>query len=250
MSGRPTASLAVASAFPGRRSSTSGGGRPKVSALIAVICVAALVPDTAMAQQRPPAPARPAARQPLTVRAFGDLGINQFAAGDTFDATLGSSSGVFFGGGVEVVLPQQWFVNVRVSHFGKSGERVFVQDDEVFPLGIEMKVEMTPIEVSAGYRFRSGRRNLIPYLGGGIGWHKYTETSDFADAGENVKETFTGYHVLGGAEYRLGRMFALAGEAQWTTVPDALSGVSSAADAFGESNLGGFGIRVRFVVGR
>src|SRR5689334_21872015 len=102
--------------------------------VIAVIRVAALVPATAVAQQRRPAPARPAARQALTVRAFGDLGINQFAAGDTFDATLGSSSGVFVGGGVELVLPQQWFVSVRVSHFGKTGERVFVQDGEVFPL--------------------------------------------------------------------------------------------------------------------
>jgi opacity protein-like surface antigen len=238
MSGRRTASIAVASAF-----------RRKVSALIAV-CMAALVPATGIAQQRRPAPAP--ARQPLAVRAFGDLGISRFAAGDTFKATLGSSSGVFFGGGVELVLPQQWFVNLRVSHFGKSGERVFVQDDEVFPLGIDMKVGITPIEVSAGYRFGAPgqSRKLIPYLGGGIGWHRYTETSEFADAAENVSETFTGYHVLGGAEYRLGRMFAIAGEAQWTTVPDALSGVSSAGDAFGESNLGGLGLRVRLIVGR
>ena len=229
-------------------------GRPTRQSVIAiaVICMAALDPATAVAQQQRPAPARPAARQPLTVRVFGDLGINQFAAGDTFDATLGSSSGVFFGGGVELVLPQQLFVNLRVSHFGKSGERVFVQDDEVFPLGIDMKVGITPIEVSAGYRFRpQGRsRKLIPYLGAGIGWHRYSETSDFADAAENVSETFTGYHLLGGAEYRLGRTFAIAGEAQWTTVPDALSGVSSAGDAFGESNLGGLGLRVRFIVGR
>jgi len=250
MSARPMASIAVASALLGRRSSKSGGGRRKVSALLAV-CMAALVPTTAMAQQRPPAPARPAARQPLTVRAFADLGISQFAAGDTFDATLGSSSGAFFGGGVELVLPQQWFVNVRVSHFGKSGERVFVQDDEVFPLGIDMKVGITPVEVSAGYRFGpGGARKLIPYLGGGIGWHRYTETSDFADAAENVSETFTGYHLLGGAEYRLGRWLGIAGEAQWTTVPDVLSGVSSAGDAFGESNLGSMSVRVRFIVGR
>ena len=221
-------------------------------AVLAVVCVAALVPTTATAQQRRPAPARPATRQPLAIRGFGDLGIVRFAAGDAFDATLGSPSGVFFGGGVEVVLPQQWFVNLRLSHFSKSGERVFVQDNEVFPLGIDMKVGITPIEVSAGYRFRPGGQNrtVIPYLGGGIGWHRYTETSEFADAGEDVKETFTGYHVLGGAEYRMGRMLAIAGEAQWTTIPDALSGVSSAADAFGESNLGGFGFRVRLVVGR
>ena len=197
-----------------------------------------------------PAPARPAPRQPLASRGFGDLGIIRFAAADAFEATLGSPSGVSFGGGVEVVLPQQWFVGLRLSHFDKSGERVFVQDNEAFPLGIDMEVAITPIEVSAGYRFRGRTRNLIPYLGGGIGWHRYTETSDFADAAENVTETFTGYHVLGGAEFRMGRMFAIAGEGQWTTIPDALSGVSSAADAFGESNLGGFGFRVRFVVGR
>jgi opacity protein-like surface antigen len=229
-------------------------GRPArlTVAVLAVIC-AALVPTTATAQQRrPAAPSRPAARQPLTVRGFGDFGMTRFTAGDTFDATLGSPSGVFVGGGVEVVLPQQWFLSLRVSHFGKSGQRVFVQDNEVFPLGIDMKVAITPIEVSAGYRFRPGGRNhkVIPYLGGGIGWHRYTETSDFADTGENVSERLTGYHVLGGAEYRMGRMFAIAGEGQWTTISDALSGVSSAADAFGESNLGGIGFRVRFVVGR
>ena len=226
-------------------------GRPtrRTVTVLAVICIATLAPTAVTAQQRP-APARPATRQPLAIRGFGDLGMVRFAASDAFEATLGSPSGVFFGGGVEVVLPQQWFVGLRLSHFDKSGERVFVQDNEAFPLGIDMKVAITPIEVSAGYRFRSGGRTLIPYLGGGIGWHKYTETSDFADAGENVKETFTGYHVLGGAEYRVGRMFAIAGEAQWTTIPDALSGVSSAADAFGESNLGGFGFHVRFVVGR
>jgi hypothetical protein len=229
-------------------------GRPtrRSIAVLAVICVAALAPTMAAAQQGRPALARPANRQPLTFRAFADLGLTRFAAGETFDATLGSPSGVFFGGGVEVVLPQQWFVGLRLSHFGKSGERVFVQDDEVFPLGIDLKVGITPIEVSAGYRFRArGRdRNVIPYLGGGLGWHRYTETSDFADEGENVSETFTGYHILGGAEYRLGRTFAIAGEAQWTTIPDALSGLGSAGDAFGESNLGGFGFRVRFVVGR
>ena len=226
-------------------------GRPtrRTVTVLAVICIATLAPTAVTAQQRP-APARPATRQPLAIRGFGDLGMVRFAASDAFEATLGSPSGVFFGGGVEVVLPQQWFVGLRLSHFDKSGERVFVQDNEAFPLGIDMKVAITPIEVSAGYRFRSGRRNLIPYLGGGIGWHRYTETSDFADAAEDVKETFTGYHVLGGAEYRVGRMFAIAGEAQWTTIPDALSGVSSAADAFGESNLGGIGFRVRFVVGR
>jgi len=217
-------------------------------------CAAAIWPTTtASAQQNPPAAARPAPRQQTAIRGFGDLGLTRFAAADTFNATLGSSTGLFFGGGVEVVTPQRLFFNVHLSHFQKSGERVFVDDDEVFPLGIDMNVGITPIEVTAGYRLqpRGRTRSVIPYVGGGIGWHRYSETSDFAESGEDVHETFTGYHALGGVEFRRGRSFAIAGEAQWTVVPDALgTGVSSASELFGESNLGGLGVRVRVVVGR
>lgn len=232
----------------------------KALVVSAVVCAAAC-PTAAIAQQRqtPPPPPRPGAARPAprpttSIRGFGDFGAERFAAGDTFDATLGSSTGVFFGGGVEVVLPQRLFISARLSHFQKSGERVFVDDNgEVFPLGIDMKVGITPIEVSVGYRFeaRGQKRNLIPYLGGGLGWYRYTETSDFADAGEDVSDTFQGYHVLGGVEYRIGRIFGIAGDAQWTTIPNALEGAaSSAADAFGESNLGGLGFAVRFVIGK
>ena len=59
------------------------------------------------------------------------------------------------------------------------------------------------------------------------------------------------YHVLGGVEFRMSSWFGVTGEAQWTTISDALgTEVSSASEAFGESNLGGLGFRVRFVVGR
>jgi hypothetical protein len=219
---------------------------------VLTVVVAVVSSSTVAAQQRQPAPRRAPARQPTAVRGFFDVGAERFAAADTFKATLGSSTGVFFGGGGEVVLPQQWFIRVRVSHFGKSGERVFVHDDEVFPLGIAMKVSMTPVEVTGGYRLaaRGRTRNMVPYLGAGISWQKYTETSEFADTSENVDERFTGFHALGGIEFRMSRLFALAGEAQWTAISDPFEQVSSAADAFGESNLGGVAFRVRFVVGR
>lgn len=225
----------------------------RTALVLAIVSGAVLYPSAGAAQQRQPAPARPAPRQQTTVRGFADFGAERFAAADAFHATLGSSTGIFIGGGAEAVLPQRVFIRARVSHFQKSGERVFVQDDEVFPLGIAMKVAITPIEVSAGYRFqpRGRRRNVIPYFGGGVGWHRYTESSDFADTAENVSDTFQGYHVLGGVEFRLNRLFGIAGEAQWTTIPGALEGaVSSAADAFGETNLGGLGFRVRVVIGR
>ena len=222
--------------------------------VIAVACIAAF-PATAAAQQKPPTVVRPAPapRAQTSIRGFGDLGLTRFAAVDTFDATLGSSSGTFFGGGVEVVLPQNIFVNVRLSRFQKTGERVFVDGDDVFPLGIEMKVRITPVEVTGGYRFqrRVRPRSAIPFVGGGIGWHRYSETSDFAQPGDDVDERFTGYHALGGVEFRLSRWFGVTGEAQWTTISDALgSGVSSASDLYGESNLGGLGLRVRFIIGK
>ena len=208
----------------------------------------------ASAQQRPSA--RPAPAQERTIRAFGDFGARLFSAGDTFDAVLGSSAGLFFGGGVEVLFPERYhfnFLNVRVSRFQKSGERVFVDDGEVFPLGIDVDVSITPIEVTGGHRFqpRGRRRNMIPYVGAGIGWHRYSETSDFAETGEDVSKTFTSFHALGGVEVRLNRRFAIGGEGQWTSVPGALGDeVSSASDVFGETNLGGLGFRVRFTVGR
>lgn len=230
-------------------------GRPLIRwiAAGAVVCALTMFPNGAAAQQRPGAGPRPPSPSQTSVRGFGDVGATLFSAADTFDAVLGSSTGVFFGGGIEVVLPPRVFFNVRVSRFQKSGERVFVLDDEVFPLGIDLNASITPVEVTAGYRFQpQGRtRSVIPYIGGGIGWHRYSETSDFAEAGEDVSETFQGYHALGGVEFRLGRLFAIGGEGQWTTVPDALgAGLSSASEAFGETNLGGLAFRARFVVGR
>lgn len=219
----------------------------------AIACAGTLAPHVAAGQQRPAVAARPAPAERTAIRAFGDVGVTLFSASDTFDAVLGSSSGMFVGGGVEVVLPQRIFFNVRLSRFQKSGERVFVLDNDVFPLGIETKIRLTPVEVTAGYRFgpRGRTRTVIPYIGGGVGWHRYSETSDFADGSEDVSDSFRGYHALGGVEFRLSRLFAVGGEGQWTTVPDALgTAVSGASEAFGETNLGGFGFRVRFVVGR
>ena len=218
---------------------------------IAMVCAIVVDPDTVAGQQR--RPTAPPPQPQLTVRGFGDVGLVRFTASDTFDAVLGSSTGGVFGGGGEVVLSQRIFVSVRFSRFQKTGERVFALDGEVFPLGIEATTRITPIEVSGGYRFegRGRRRTAIPYLGGGIGWHRYEETSEFADSSENVSETFSGYHVLGGVEFRLARMFGIGGEVQWTTVPDALGGgPGSVAALFDETNLGGIGFRVRFTIGR
>ena len=195
-------------------------------------------------------PAR-AEAQTLGARGFFDAGAVRFAAAKSFEAILGTTTGTVFGGGGEVVLPGGIFASVRASQFKKSGQRVFVFEGETFPLGIDTTIRIRPFEVSGGYRFGGGDRRVVPYAAGGLGWHRYEETSEFAEDDENVDETFRGYHLLGGAEFRVLRWFAVGGEFQWTTVPDALgqdaNGVSA---AFNETDLGGTAFRVRFVIGR
>jgi opacity protein-like surface antigen len=188
--------------------------------------------------------------QGVALRGFADVGSTTFTAAESFKAVLGSERGVVFGGGVEAVLPARVFVSVRASRFRKTGQRVFVFEGERFDLGIPSTVTVTPVEVTGGFRFDYGSR-FVPYAGGGVGWHNYTESSGFSAAGEDVKERFTGYHVVGGGEFRIASWIGTAAEAEWANVPDALgqepNGVSS---EFDETDLGGVTLRVKIVIGR
>jgi hypothetical protein len=213
-------------------------------------------PAGAQTQPRPPAP--PARRPPATqadrgvrVRAFGEAGIRRFTAAQTFDAVLGSSIGPLFGGGVDVLWGRHLSVEMGILRYHGTGERVFVSGGEVFPLGIPNTVTVMPIAATVSYRFAQPRSQTIPFIGGGINWHRLTETADFAASGDDVSSTFTGFHVQGGAEWRLTRHVGIAGVGRWSAVPDALgTEPSSVATAFGESDLGGFDASVRIVIGR
>jgi opacity protein-like surface antigen len=183
------------------------------------------------------------------LRGFADVGSTTFTAERSFEAVLGDARGPVWGGGVEVVLPFPVFVDLRASQFKQTGERVFLYQGEQYDLGIPTTVTITPLTLIAGYRGDFGWR-IIPYGGGGLGWHRYRETSRFAQASENVDERFQGYHLLGGAEFRVARWIGTAFEAEWSTVPDALgtdpNGVSK---EFDETDLGGVTFRVKIVVG-
>jgi hypothetical protein len=199
--------------------------------------------------QPPGQRARPAA-PPLPLdtglRGFADVSYHLFTANDTFDAVLGQPGGPFFGGGAEFRFPGGLFVQAAARYFKKTGERVFVLDDEVFPLGIEDEVTVQPIAFSAGYRFRSG--GSIAYVGGGAGIYRFKETSEFEDPSEQVDEQFTSYHVLAGAEFRGRGWIGAAVEVQYTMVPDSLKG--GLADLYEEDDLGGFDIRFKIVIGK
>ena len=184
------------------------------------------------------------------IRGFADFGSRSFTATESFTAILGKDRGPVFGGGVEAILPWQLFVNLRASRFRDTGQRVFIFNGEQFDLGIPTTITVTPIELTGGYRFAFWPR-VVPYAGLGVGWHKYTETSEFATDSENVDLQRTAFQLLGGAEFGLTRWLAAAGELQWATVPDALGeDPNGVAAEFNEDNLGGVTFRVKVVIGR
>ena len=185
----------------------------------------------------------------IGVRGFGTFGSIRFQAQDSFEAVLGSPSGPIVGGGGQVLLPWGIYIEGRASRFKQDGERVFVgPNNEVFRLGIPLQVTVTPLEITGGWRYHN-RSRVVPYGGLGYSSYRYKETSDFADAGENVNNSFTGFHIVGGAEFRALRWVALGGEVAWSSIADAL-GEGGVSAAFDEHNLGGTTVRLKVSVGR
>jgi hypothetical protein len=223
--------------------------------------------DPRQRQPRTPPPPPPrsssAARTPeraFRVAGFVDFGNTTFTASQSFDAILDKSSTIIIGGGGQLALRSGIFVQVDITHSSDNGERAFVNNGQVFKLGIPATVEMTPIDLSAGYRFHFGRRRgpalpahpkpaerFVPYLGGGIGTVRYKETSKFAQSGDDVDDSFFSYNILGGLEVGLYRWIGAGVEFQQRWVPNAL-GDAGVSKAFHETDLGGSTFRVKIIV--
>ena len=224
----------------------------RVPALVLVMLLAATLDGFAQAKPQPRRPPPPPLPPPtLEIGGYAMVGLMNFTAADSFDVILGSPSGTIFGGGARVGLPiGGLFVDVGAWRFHGEGERAFVFQGEDFPLGIPVEVTITPLELTAGWQFRLRRApKFRPYVGGGFSSYGYKETSDFGTDSEDVDERFNGYHLLGGAEYRVARWISVSGEAAWTTVPDAI-GESGASAAFDETDLGGTSFRLKVTIGR
>ena len=101
-----------------------------------------------------------ASRAQISFRGFGDIGLTVFSATQSFKAILGKPSGPVFGGGVEFG-EKQFFLSLGAQRFRHAGHRVFVFDNQVFPLDVSDTITVTPLELTAGYRFRSSGR-FIP----------------------------------------------------------------------------------------
>ena len=184
---------------------------------------------------------------------YASFGQIDFTAKESFTAVLGDPAGPFVGGGGRVGLP--WFnlfVDVGAWKFDEDGQRVVRLNGVTYPLGIPVKVAVTPIELTFGYRFNQLHRfvpRLTPYIGAGYTSLKYQETSSFAAAGEDVDDRFGGHHFMGGAEIKILKWLGFAGEFTWMSVPDAI-GKAGISKEFGETDLGGSTIRGKITIGR
>ena len=187
----------------------------------------------------------------VDIRPFALAADERFAAHTTFSAAFESASEPFFGGGVDVVVRRKVFVDLAISHMSRTGERFYVDDAlNVFRLGIASHVTLTPVELSAGYRWR--HRSIIPYAGIGVGWYHYQQVDDFSTAAENVDTTHAGFLATTGVEFRVAKWFGIAGDARYTRVPGILGqpGLTSGSKALNEDDLGGIAARVRVILGK
>jgi hypothetical protein len=209
------------------------------SAVISLcLCLCAAAP---VAAQDPPA---------LSIRPFVMATEQSFTAIDTFDAVFGKTAFPFFGGGVQVVVLDGFFVEASASRFRQTGERAYLSGGKAFKLGIPLTATITPFEISAGYRFRLGRESrLRPYAAAGYGSYAYKEISDFAEPGEDVDTKHGGYLVNGGVEFRAHPWVGVAIDVQYTQV-EGILGTGGVSQQAGESDLGGIAARLKLVIGR
>jgi hypothetical protein len=197
-----------------------------------------------------PAKIGAAAKKPsrYTFRGIGVVEVEWFQANNSFNAIFGRSTGLLFGGGAEVSIGSEWFVQGRLSRWTGTGERVYAYEGNVSRLGIAETATMTPIDVTGGYRFPSQPR-FAPYVAAGFGLLTYSEDSASSESSDASKGTFFSYHVAGGIDVPLvKKWFSVAGEVQYRGVPGAI-GSGGISKLFGETNLGGLSACVKFLIG-
>jgi opacity protein-like surface antigen len=212
----------------------------KKTLLAAVTALVIAAP--ASAQVRRPVPN---AAPIVSLRPFFMVEGENFTARQTFESIFGSAIQPYWGGGLSVALKNGLFVDVTASRFKKTGERAFFFNGQGFRLGIPLNVTLTPLEVSAGGRFRV-TPTIYPYVGAGVGTYRYQETSQGDDAFE-VRHT--GYLVTGGVEVRVGRWVGLSGDVQYTRIPGII-GTGGVSQQASEDDLGGVSGRFRVIIGR
>jgi hypothetical protein len=184
----------------------------------------------------------------VDLRGYFTYGAVTLSAADTFDAVAGQHHARTIGGGGTVTgLWRGLFADVGLSQHSFEGERVFVANGEVFPLGIPLEVKFRPLDVAVGWRMMLKRYS--PFVGIGLSRISYEETSDFSTLGDEVKAARNGAMVMAGLDVRVWRWVNVGGEVRYRRV-QGLLGSGGVSEAFNEDQLGGVSAAMRLSVGR
>lgn len=194
-------------------------------------------------------PASAQSRASMGGRIFGVVEGQAMTASDTFDAIAGETTLFGGGGGAEVHrVWKQVFLRASASRLSVQGERVFVFGGAVFPLGIPMDVQLTPIEIAAGWRFAKPGRRIVPYLGGGTVIMRFREESKFDTSADTVSKTFSGAVAFAGVDVHVASVVSVGAEVGMRVIKITRPG--GVLGALGEDDLGGLSMRLLVSIGR
>lgn len=217
---------------------------------LAVLLAALAAPPPVAGQTRRLSIAADEPSRTVSFRPFLLVSGQRFAAEKTFDGVFGHQTlRPFWGGGLQVSFRKGVFVEIDASRWEQAGQRAFVVNGTVIPVGLPVTATVTPFDVAGGYRLRLTRW-LRPYGAAGVSRYAYREVSDpvAVDADENIDTSKTGFIAVGGAEIRVHRWVGVAADVAYTRVKGIL-GAGGISQQFGEDNLGGTAIRVKVLVG-
>jgi len=203
---------------------------------------ASWAPAVSFEDQRAPY-RRPAPKLPTGYRVFAAVEVERMFAKQSFAATVGTSTLVGFGAGVDVVNLNGGglFFRAALSVMSKSGTR----STGTISNGIALQVRMIPIGLGIGWRFNHVTRanHVTPFVGGGAVLLHYSETTPVGDPTDNTSSTFVGFEGFGGVDLQLGSSLTVAPEFAYRSLPGAI-GSGGLSQVFNEKNLGGFAFRV------
>jgi hypothetical protein len=205
-------------------------------------------------------------RPALSYHGVASFGLTSFTSTKGADVIAGRHSKTTFGVGAEVGnLWRGLLAGVTYAPLSLDGQRVFIDEGTVYPLGIPVTIAMKSLDIVGGWRFipksarpapvRSGQPaqrtapRLVPFVGGGMSLVFYRETSPYAASGEDVSEAASGFVLLGGVDYAVGRWLRVGGEFRYRAINGVL-GAGGASQVLGERSLGGYAFAARVSIGR
>jgi hypothetical protein len=167
------------------------------------------------------------------------VGYFEMAAQDSAKALFGSPGGATFGGAVRYNVWRGAFVSAGVRTFSKQGERVFLiaPGSTIQKLGFPVSVRLTPVLLSAGYRFRHGKL-IVPYASLGAALTSYSESSDVAGESFDDEASKTGF--VGAAGIEAGRGLVRFGVELGYSSVSGVVGLAGVSKLYGEDDVGGF----------